>query len=105
MQFGDAPDSEDHLDAWLGKTQRGRNLMLEEAFTQGLRMGDWKYISPLPGTTPDWLKNKQIESGLSNKSQLYNLKNDIAERDNVALKNPQILQAMEMKLDSIDKAN
>jgi arylsulfatase A len=104
VKSGEAPDSEDHLDAWLGKTPKGRNLMLEEAFTQGLRMGDWKYIRPQSGTTPDWLKNKLIETGLSDEPQLYNLIIDRSENNNVASDKPEILRTMEMKLDSIDKA-
>ncbi len=62
---GDAPDSFGLIDTWLGKSQQGRQTMLEEAFTLALRDGDWKYISPQEKPTPDWLKNKDVETGLS----------------------------------------
>ncbi len=100
---GDASDSEEHLDAWLGKTEKGRTMMLEEAYTLALRKGDWKYISPQKGATPDWMKNKQIESGLSEEPQLFNLKTDIRETENMATMHPEIVKEMELELDSIVK--
>ena len=98
---GDAPDSKDHLDAWLGKSPQGRELMLEEAFTFGLRLGDWKYINPQSGITPDWLKNKAVETGLSDEVQLYNLKNDIGETKNLAFEFPDVVKRMQTKLSEI----
>ncbi|MCI2082892.1 MAG: sulfatase-like hydrolase/transferase, partial [Bacteroidales bacterium] len=101
VKRGDAPDSEDHLDAWLGKTQKGRDVMLEESFTFGLRMDDWKYIEPVSKATPGWLKNKKIESGLTKKVQLYDLKNDIGEQKDIADENPRIVKKMQGKLQKI----
>jgi arylsulfatase A-like enzyme len=100
---GDAPDSEDHLDAWLGRSGKGREYMLEEAYTFSLRKGDWKYIKPQKGTTPDWMKNKKVESGLSNEIQLYNLKEDLREEKNVAAEHPEIVKEIAQKLESIIK--
>lgn len=45
VQPDDAPDSEEHLAAWLGNTRKGRDVMLEEAFTLGLRMGEWNILN------------------------------------------------------------
>ncbi|HYW96103.1 MAG TPA: arylsulfatase, partial [Bacteroidales bacterium] len=70
----DAPDSHALLDAWLGRSEKGRQVMLEEAFTLSLRDGNWKYIEPVKQATPQWMKNKNVESGLSGEIQLYNLK-------------------------------
>lgn len=98
VQSGDAPDSEDHLDAWLGKSSKGRQLMLEEAFTYGLRMGDWKFIAPQTGTTPDWLKNKDVETGLTDHYQLYNLKIDSGETRDVVADYPEVAEKMKAKL-------
>jgi arylsulfatase A-like enzyme len=100
---GDATDSEDHLDAWLGRSGKGREYMLEEAYTFSLRKGDWKYIKPQKGTTPDWMKNKKVESGLSNEIQLYNLKEDLREEKNVAAEHPEIVKEIAQKLESIIK--
>ena len=101
VKSGDALDSNDLLDAWLGKSQKGRDIMLEEAYTFGLRMNDWKYIAPVENTPPDWLKNKDIESGLKNEAQLYNLKTDVVESKNVAQENPGVLKEMEKTLEEI----
>ncbi len=103
VEAGNAPDSEDHLDAWLGKTGKGREIMPEEAFTMGLRMSDWKYIAPQTTPTPDWMINKQIESGLSTEPQLYNLKTDIGETKNVIASHPQIAERMKKLLEEIEK--
>jgi len=101
IQPGYAPDSEDHLDAWLGKSQVGRNFMLEEAFTLGLRMGDWKYVAPQTKATPDWLKNKDVPTGLSDQPQLYNLNDDVGETKNLVSANSDILGKMVKKLQEI----
>ena len=76
---GDAPDSENHLESWLGRSEKGREYMLEEAYTVALRNGDWKFIKPQTGGTPEWLKNKKVDSGLSDEIQLYNLNDDVRE--------------------------
>lgn len=98
VQHGDAPDSEDHLNAWLGKTEKGRDVMLEEAYTFGLRLDNWKYIEPVSQKSPDWLKNKKVESGLTNNIQLYNLTNDVGEKKNVASEYPDVVKKMQGKL-------
>jgi arylsulfatase A-like enzyme len=98
---GDATDSENYLDAWLGRTEKGREYMLEEAYTFALRKGDWKYIRPQAGETPDWMKNKKVNSGLTDEIQLYNLKNDLGETKNIASDHPEIVQELSQKLDSI----
>jgi len=100
---GNAPDSEAHLDAWLGKTEKGREFLLEEAFTFALRKDNWKYIMPKPKAsgTPDWLKDKKVESGRSEEIQLYNLKNDIGETNNIAAEYPNVVGEMQQKLDEI----
>lgn len=98
-----APDSENHLDAWLGRSEKGREYMLEEAYTFALRKGDWKYIQPQTGTTPDWMKNKKVDSGLSKEIQLYNLKEDAREEKNVAATHPEIVDELSQRLESILK--
>lgn len=100
---GDAVDSENHLEAWLGRSEKGRKYLLEEAYTLALRKGDWKFIQPKTGGTPDWMKNKKVDSGLSNEIQLYNLKEDFGETQNVAKDYPEIVRELAEKLDSISK--
>lgn len=98
---GDAPDSEEHLDAWLGRTEKGREFMLEEAYTFAIRKGGWKLIMPQKGTPPDWMKNKKVETGLTDQIQLYNLKEDIGETKNVATENPNLVKELQERLEKI----
>lgn len=97
----DAPDSYNMLTSWLGKSTKGRDIMIEESFTLALRDNDWKYIAPQNKATPDWLKNKTIETGLTSEPQLYNLKTDVAERHNLANENPAQVKKMEINLNKI----
>ncbi len=99
----EAPDSYDMLDVLLGKSKKGRKMMLEEAYTLALRMGDWKYIAPQTKPTPEWMKNKAVATGLSTSPQLYNLKTDTEEQDNVVKDHPKIAEKMKKELKHIQK--
>lgn len=101
LNDSEAKDSFNALPVLLGESKKGRKFMLEEAFTLALRVGDWKYIQPLANTVPDWLGNKKIAGGLSNQFQLYNLKNDIKESNNIAEKYPEKVKEMQAMLGKI----
>ena len=96
-----APDSENMLSVLTGKSKTGRKQMVEEAFTMSLRSGDWKYIAPFNGKTPDWLKNKAVPTGLQTEPQLYNLKDDPTESHNLADQYPDDLQKLSKSLTEI----
>jgi arylsulfatase A len=98
---GDAPDSENFMDAWLGKSKKGKAYLLEEGYTYALRKGDWKYIKPQKSKGQDWMKNKKIDSGHREEPQLFNLKTDVTESSNIATKHPDILKELEQKLNDI----
>ncbi len=98
----EAPDSFDMLPALLGKSTKGRQTMLEEAFTLAVRDGDWKYIDPQRIPTPAWQKDKKVETGLKTFPQLYNLKSDIGEKKNIAGSNPQQLKKMKQLLQTVE---
>jgi arylsulfatase A-like enzyme len=102
LKGDEAPDSFDMLSAWLGKSTKGRSTMLEEAYTLALRDGDWKYIAPQTRPTPAWMVNKNIEGGLSSVPQLYNLKSDRAENQNVAASNAEQVNKMQQLLKAIE---
>ena len=93
-----ASDSEDMSAALLGKSDKGRDLMLEESFTMAIREGYWKYIEPVSKKTPDWLKNKDVPTGLQSAAQLYNLEDDPQEKYNLVDKFPQRAKALKEKL-------
>ncbi len=78
------------LPAILGKKQAGHEYLYWEVFggfahtftgefKQGVRVGDWKAVKPAPDRP----------------TELYNLKADIGEKENLAVKNPEILAKME----------
>ncbi len=82
LQDGEAPDSFEMLDSWLGKSKDSRPYLLEEAFAYALRKDGWKYITP--GTeAPDWLANKDIETGMETSPQLYKISEDQTEQQNL----------------------
>ncbi|QCW99522.1 arylsulfatase [Aggregatimonas sangjinii] len=102
LEKKDAPDSEEHLNAWLGKTSEGRKVLLEEAYTFGLRMGDYKYIMPKKSNeVPEWLVNKFVDPGFSTLPLLFNLKNDRSEEHNIAAQHPKIVEQMQQQLNKI----
>ncbi|MAZ28648.1 MAG: arylsulfatase [Cytophagaceae bacterium] len=92
-------DSENHIDALLGKTENGRKIMIEEGFTLAIRDGQWKYIAPFTsGEIPAWMANKDIESGLQKQPQLYNLAEDKGEQKNLADQKPELVEQYANKL-------
>ncbi|WP_018626522.1 sulfatase family protein [Niabella aurantiaca] len=101
LQANEAPDSENMLEALLGRTAKGRRVMLEESFTMALREGQWKYIAPRSGATPGWLQNKTIPTGLSGRPQLYDLAGDIKEQNNQAAADPQRVAGMQKILEDL----
>jgi arylsulfatase A-like enzyme len=105
LQEDEAIDSQNHLDAFMGKQEKAREFLLEESFTLSLRMDNWKYVKPVPENKkyPGWLANKKIETGFVYEPQLFNLTKDISERVNVANDHPEILEEMERKLDEIEQ--
>ncbi len=88
----EAPDSYDVLNALLGKTKTARDVLVQQGGALSIVKGNWKYIEPNNGLA--LLKLTNIESGNSSVPQLYDLKNDLGERTNVAEKNPQIVKEL-----------
>ena len=75
-------DSKANLNAWLGKDQIGRDYIIEQAGTLAIKKGDWKFIKGGKGAKFNSLVN--IELGNDLEDQLYNLKTDPDEKNNVA---------------------
>lgn len=99
----EAPDSFDMSEVILGKTKKGRTVLLEESFSLGIRKGDWKYIAPFIGVYPKWVAEKGIESGVSDIPQLYDLSKDIGENNNLAKQYVEKVQEMELLLNKITR--
>lgn len=87
--FGDnAPDSFNSLNTLLG-AKKGREYVVTQSInsTLGIIKGDWKYIEP--GKGPKMSFGTNIELGNNSQTQLYNLKEDIGEKNNLAAKYPE----------------
>ncbi|HET8830055.1 MAG TPA: arylsulfatase [Pelobium sp.] len=105
LNENEAVDSFNALPVLLGKQKKGgRKVMLEESFTLALRSGDWKYIHPVSMSTPLKKKHKNIETGMSKDVQLYNLKNDVFEQNNLAARFPEKVKEMQNWLENIKKS-
>jgi len=90
----EAIDSRNQLDAWLGRTDRGRDYLLEESVgTLALRKGSWKYILPYEGSGGlEWVADdKDIEGGFAASPQLYRLDSDPGEQVNLADRYPEVV--------------
>jgi len=76
------------LPALRGQRQRGHEFLYwefhERGFDQAVRMGDWK----------------AVRRDLVDPIELYNLKDDLGERDNIAAKHPEIIKKIEAYLKS-----
>ncbi|WNJ17913.1 arylsulfatase [Pontibacter sp. G13] len=96
----EAIDSENHLEAWLGTTQTGRQTMLEESYTLSLRTPQWKYIEPVPkGKGFGWIKRKGIEGGFEQVPQLFELTADEGEQENLAETHPELVVEFQQQID------
>jgi len=98
-----AVDSFDMLDALLGKNKKGRQYLIEEAFTMSIRKGNWKYIAPQTQQPPLWLINKSVDSGLQQGPQLYDLNKDPGEEYNLATQMPEKTKSLANELAEIMK--
>ena len=79
MPEGHAGDSQNNLPALLGQDSKGRDYIIESSGQLSVSTGEWKYI-------PERVLKKQNKTV---PAQLYNLKEDIAEKNNVAEKYPE----------------
>lgn len=94
-------DSEDILDALLGTSDTGREqLLLGQGNITSFRAGDYVLIPPHKGRK---IINKfvNIETGRSEQMQLYNLRLDRGQTNNLAAEMPEIVTKMLAQIKSI----
>lgn len=105
IKAGNAPDSFDMLNAFLGKSENNRPYIIQQSLNNTLSIiqGDWKYIEPSNG--PKVNLNTHIELGNYEKPQLYNLKKDMSERYNIAEQNEGKVKQLAELLADIRKSN
>lgn len=88
----EAPDSENMLPVFLGESESGREMLVQQGGALSLVKQNWKYIEPRQG--PALLKLTGIESGNSPDPQLYDLMNDPGEKNNLASRFPEKVTEM-----------
>ncbi|MEO6813549.1 MAG: arylsulfatase [Ginsengibacter sp.] len=91
-------DSRNYLTTMIGKSEKSRDQIIEQPLNSALAIvkDGWKYIAPSDGVP--LMKEVNIETGFSKEDQLYNLKNDPQELNNVASKNPKKLAELKTLL-------
>ena len=94
-----ASDSENQFKALSGKSKKGRKQIIEDAGTLAIVKGDWKYI--VPSNRPSYDSFVDIELGNSVKTQLYNLKKDPSEKNNLAQKYPNKVSVLAAELEKV----
>ena len=88
----DGPDSFNNLNTLLGISKNGREWVVEQEGRLSIIKEQWKYTEPGRGKLINVSSN--IEIGNDPLLQLYNLKDDLGERHNVATENPAILKEL-----------
>lgn len=99
LAFDDAPDSFGVLPTLLGEEPMGRDYLVEHAGTLSLIQGHWKYIES--GKGAKFNKNTNTELGNDTAPQLYNLLDDLGEKNNLATQNPEKVKKMAALLQRI----
>lgn len=92
LQEKDAVDSQDLFNTFLGKSSIERQILVQQGGAFSLVKGDWKYIEPSQGQKVAALTN--VETGNDTEVQLYDLKNDIGEKNNLAVSHPEIVKEL-----------
>jgi len=102
---GSCPDSMNELNTLLGKSNKDREYVIEHSAngTLSIIKGEWKYIEPSNG--PRMNKNTNIELGNNPQPQLYNLKDDLGERNNIAEKHPDKVTELSSLLEKVRNKN
>ena len=90
-------DSQNQLQTWLGKDLKGRDYVVGAGHSLTISTEEWKYIEPSKGIPYQVLTNTEL--GNNTEDQLYNLREDRGEYDNVAGENPLIVRFLKQILD------
>lgn len=86
-------DSKDVMNVLLGKDDKGRNYLIEQADALAVIKDNWKYIEP--NNSPAYAELTATELGNATVPQLYDLSKDVGEKNNVASQYPGIVKALQ----------
>jgi len=93
-------DSQNLLDVFMGKSKKGRESLVIEANTKtAFRKGNWLMIPPYSGEAI--LEEVNIEVGNSSEYQLYDLKEDVGQKHNLAKSQSKILSQMIKEFEAV----
>lgn len=95
----EATDGENTWPALSGRSPKGRSILVTHSGVLSITQNNWKYIEPNNG--PAYYKATDTESGNDPKPQLYDLANDIGERNNLAGKYPEKVNELSRLLEQI----
>ncbi|MNN06302.1 Arylsulfatase precursor [compost metagenome] len=97
LKADEAKDSAPLLKTLTGQDNKGRSSMVQHAQTLAIVKDEWKYIAPSKGSP--YMKLTDTETGSLPEDQLYDLKNDIGEKNNVASKYPEKVAELKQLLE------
>lgn len=87
--YNERTDSQNTLNAFLGKSDKGRSeLVIEGMFNYAYRQGDFIMIPPYNAKST---------------YELYNIKDDPGQTNNIAEKNPRLLKQMMMRFEQLKR--
>ncbi len=97
-------DSRNYFNTLAGKEKRDREYLIEQPLNSALCIikDGWKYITPSNGNP--FMSTVKIETGYSKEDQLYNLKDDPRELNNLAKKYPGKVADLKALLEKIKAA-
>jgi arylsulfatase A-like enzyme len=98
-------DSRNYFSTLTGKNNISRDYNIEQPANEAnlaIVKNGWKYITP--GNGPALMKAVNIETGYSKEEQLYNLKDDPKELNNLAPKMPEKLKELKALLEKTKAA-
>lgn len=88
--YNDKIDSQNTINAFLGYSDKGREeLVIEGMSNYAYRQNNWVMIPPYPG--------------ISSVYQLYNIKEDTRQNNNLAEKKPRLLRQMMMRMEQLKR--
>jgi arylsulfatase A len=102
-----AEDSHDLLPLLKGKVKSIRTSHIHNTFdhTWAFREGDWVLITGKSGhhsrVTKEWLKKHDYPKTESKQARLFNLREDIGQRNDLAAKHPEKVRSMKASLAQI----
>ncbi len=102
LPAGAAPDSETHLDTWLGRSRRSRAfaLSLSSSHLLSVRTERWKLL-PAHAGGPRITWGPDVETGNAPADQLYDLRRDPGETTNVAASHAKVVAQLKAILDGV----